>query len=194
MMTQITEAAARRSRIAMTRGRLRDALRDSLSSEERAEYQKVRAEIEADTDLDQDPVYAPLLQALIQKVGRRRAYEVLFTPERFLDGGTTYPLYNEEVERLLRALGADCDARTIERMVEDGVIPQPPQMGGGSLPRNAYFARHLLAAAYRALLVPEGREELRVEARVARGQVSPEAALLLRTLPGVNAAIFRRQR
>lgn len=70
---QITERAARRSRISMTKERMRRAIsgeidpREDLSAEERAEYRKVREEIQADTDMDMDLHYAPLLEALIRR-------------------------------------------------------------------------------------------------------------------------------
>lgn len=197
MATEISKRAAEQSRIAMTRSRLHEVRADplSLSDEERADYRKLRLEIQADTDLDDDPRYAPLLAALAQRVGRRLAYGAIFTPERLLPSGVTHPLYNAEVEQLLRALGAieNCDARTVERMVTDGVVPQPPQIGRGDLMRNAYFARHVLVIAYRVLFVPEDREDLRHDVRVASGQVSPQAVTLLRTLPSVDPRFLRRR-
>lgn len=185
--------------IALTRARMRQAVADArvLTPEERAEYRKARTEFEADADLDADDRYAPLLAALVQKVGRRRAYEAVFTPEQMLGEGSTLPLYNSQVEELLRALGASApyNARTIERMVrEDGVVPKPPLLGRGEdLPRNAYFARHILAILYRVLCVPEDREGLRHAARVVTGGISREAVLLLRTLPGADAHTLRQR-
>jgi len=58
---------------------------------------------------------------------------------------------------LLKGVGevAAPEAWTLERMVVEGLLPLTRQIGGGSLPRNAYFARHVVAAAYRTLFVPE---------------------------------------
>lgn len=184
--------------IALTRSRMREAAADArgLTPEEQTEYRKARVELEADADIEADERYAPLLEALAQKLGRRRANWAVFTPERVLGEDVTLPLYNSEVEGLLRALGAtsNCDARTIERMVrEDHVVPPPPQVGRGEdLPRNAYFSRHILAVLFRVFCVPEGREDLRHAAHVVTGGISREAALLLRTLPGVDDQLLQR--
>lgn len=185
--------------IALTRAEARQALADprALGSPERSEYRKVRAEYEADADLEADERYAVLLGALAEKLGRRRAHDAVFAPERVLGEEHTLPLFNQQVEELLRALGAttNSDARTIERMVrEDGVIPRPPLLGrGDELTRNAYFARHVLAILYRVFCVPEDREELRSAARIVTGGLSREAALLLETLPNASGALLQRR-
>lgn len=203
---QITERAALRSRISMTRERLRRAIsgeldpRADLSAEERVEYRKVREEIQADTDMDMDPRYAPLLEPLKDRLGPRRVYELVFHPEKVLPDEVTYPLSNDEAALLLAALlnGIKDDDRevtppaawTLERMVEDGLLPPTPQIGGGSLPRNAYFARHIVAAAYRALFIPEKTEVLKAEVAVARRQLSPATAAYLRVLEATDPQLI----
>lgn len=203
MTKQITPRAALRSRISMTRERLRRAIsgeldpKEDLSVEERAEYRKVREEIKADTDMDLDPDYAPLLQALKDRLGARRVYELVFHPEKTLPGEVTYPLDNDEaallLAELLKGQGEDIAAPaawTLERMVEEGLLPQTPQVGGGSLPRNAYFARHIAAAAYRILFVPERPEVLKAEAAIAQHRLAPATATYLKVLPGTDPQLI----
>lgn len=203
MTKRLTSRAALRSRISMTRERLRRALsgeldpKEDLNVDERAEYRKVREEIQADTDMDLDPDYAPLLQALRDRLGTRRVYELVFHPERTLPGEVTYPLDNAEAARLLTELlegqgeGITAPAaHTLERMVEDGTLPQTPQVGGGSLPRNAYFARHIAAAAYRTLFVAERPEVLRAQAAIAQHRLAPATATYLKVLPGADPQLI----
>ena len=203
---RITERAALRSRISMTRERLRRAIsgeidpRDDLSPEERAEYRKVREEIQADTDMDMDLYYMPLLEALKDRVGSRRVYELVFQPEKLLPGEVTYPLSNDEAALLLAELlkGIKENDRevtppaawTLERMVEDGLLPPMPQIGGGSLPRNAYFARHIVAAAYRSLFVPERPEVLKAEVAIAQHKLAPATATYLKVLPDTDPQLI----
>ena len=206
MAKQITERAARRTRISMTGERLRRAIsgdldpREDLTAGERAEYRVVREEIQADLDMDLDPGYAPLLKAINERLGSRRVYELVFHPEKVLPDEVTYPLSNEEAALLLAELlkGAEQDghqatpaaAWTLERMVEEGLLPPTPQIGGGSLPRNAYFARHIVAAAYRALFIPEKPEVLKAEVAVVRRQLSPETAAYLRVLEATDPQLI----
>ncbi len=205
---QISDRAALRSRISMTRERLRRAmsgdreLRDDLSAEERTEYRMVREELQADSDMDMDPRYAPLLQSLKDRLGPRRVYEVVFHPEKTLPDETTYPLSSDEAALLLAELlkgitENDRDitppaAWTLERMIEDGLLPPTPHIGGGSLPRNAYFARHVVAAAYRRLFVPERPEVLKAEVAIAQRKLAPATAAYLKVLPDTDAQLIAR--
>lgn len=205
---QLSERAAVRSRVSMTRERLRRAmsgdreLRESLTAEERTEYRMVREELQADTDMDMDPRYAPLLESLKQRLGSRRVYEVVFHPEKFMPGEMTYPLSSDEAALLLAELltgitESDREvtppaAWTLERMIEDGVLPPTPQIGGGSLPRNAYFARHIVAAAYRRLFVPERPEVLKAEVAIAQRRLAPATAAYLKVLPGTDPRLITR--
>lgn len=200
MSKQLTERAAQRSRIAMTRERLRRAIsgdlpREELSDEERVEYRLVREEHQADLDMDMDPRFAPLLAALITRLGRRRVNELVFHPEKVLPDEVTYPLTKEEAATLLAELfrGERVDAPqawTLDRMVKEDLLPTTPQIGGGSLPRSAYFARHIVAAAYRTFFVPEKPEVLRAELAVARHELTPETAAYLKVLPGTDAELI----
>lgn len=208
MTKQLTQRAAQRSRVSMTRERLRRALsgdidlREGLGPDERTEYHKVREEIQADTDMDMDPGYAPLLEALRRRIGARRVYEFVFHPERVLADGVTYPLSNDEAALVLAVLlkgltqaGEEVvppAAWTLERMVEDCLLPPTPQIGGGSLPRNAYFARHIVAAAYRTLFVPERPEVLKAEATIVRHKLAPATATYLKVLPDADLALISR--
>lgn len=206
MAKQISERAALRSRIAMTRERLRRAIsgeldpREDLTPEERAEYRAVREEIQADTDMDMDPDYAPLLEALKERLGARRVYELVFHPEKVLADEVTYPLRNDEAAVLLAELlkgikengreVAPPAAWTLERMVEERLLPTTPQIGGGSLPRNAYFARHIVAAAYRSLFVPERPEVLKAEVAIAQHKLAPTTAAYMKVLPDTDPVLI----
>ena len=198
MPQQLSGRAVEIARLSMTRERLRRPLSDpgalaDLSEDERREYRAVRREIQADLDMDQDPDFGPLLAALEEKLGQKRVYETVFHPERFLPGEVTYPISADEVAQVLKRLGIEgLEAWTIERLVDDGLLPPPPQAGGGSLPRNAYFARHVVAAAYRALFVSEKPSELEAEVRVARGEVPEATVAYLRALPRTDPAILSR--
>lgn len=149
-----------------------------------------------------DPRYAPLLESLKDRLGSRRVYDVVFHPEKFLPGEMTYPLSSDEAALLLAELLAgitenDRDitppaAWTLERMIEDGVLPPTPQIGGGSLPRNAYFARHVVAAAYRRLFVPERPEVLKAEVAIAQRRLAPATAAYLKVLPGTDPQLITR--
>lgn len=77
-------------------------------------------------------------------------------------------------------------------MIEDGVLPPTPQIGGGSLPRNAYFARHVVAAAYRRLFVPERPEVLKAEVAIAQRRLAPATAAYLKVLPGTDPQLITR--
>lgn len=198
MPQQLSGRAVEIARLSMTRERLRRPLSDpgalaDLSEDERREYRAVRREIQADLDMDQDPDFGPLLAALEEKLGQKRVYETVFHPERFLPNEVTYPISADEVAQVLKRLGVEgLEAWTIERLVDDGLLPPPPQAGGGSLPRNAYFARHVVAAAYRALFVSEKPSELEAEVRVARGEVPEATVAYLRALPRTDPAILSR--
>jgi hypothetical protein len=93
--------------------------------------------------------------------GDADVYQLVFHPEKVLPDEVTYPLGRDEaaalLAELLKGVGevAAPEAWTLERMVVEGLLPLTRQIGGGSLPRNAYFARHVVAAAYRTLFVPE---------------------------------------
>ena len=199
---QLSERAALRSRISMTRERLRRAIsgeidpREDLSAEERAEYRKVREEIQADTDMDMDPRYASLLEALKDRLGSRRVYEIVFHPEKVLPDEVTYPLGKDEAALLLAELLKGIKdvtppaAWTLERMVEDALLPPAPQIGGGSLPRNAYFAHHIVAAAYRTLFVPERPEVLKAEVAIAQHKLAPTTATYLKVLPDTDSELI----
>lgn len=197
---QLSERAAERARISMTRDRLRRVMageiaREELSSEERAEYRLVAEEIQADTDMDLDPAFGPLLTALKERLGARRVYEVVFHPEKTLPSEVTYPLVKDEAAALLAELlrGEDVNAPeawTLDRMLEDDLLPAAPRVGGGSLPRSAYFARHIVAAAFRTLFVPEKREVLKAKAAVAQHQLEPATATYLKVLPGTDVRVI----
>jgi len=203
---QLSERAAQRARISMTRERVRRVMagkvaREELSDEERAAYRLIRAEHQADIDMDLDPAFAPLLAGLKGRLGARRVYELVFHPEKVLPNEVTYPLVKDEVALLLEELlrGAKTtvgeEARapaawTLERMLEEGLLPAAAQIGGGSLPRNAYFARHIVAAAYRALFVPEKPEVLKAEVAVAQHQLEPATATYLKVLPGTDVRLI----
>lgn len=206
MPRSISERAAQVSRSSMTRARLRRSLNDpeafeQLTPEERMEQRVVREEIQADTDMDLDPAYSPLLRALNERLGRRRVYGLVFHPEQTLTGEVTYPLTNDEAASLLAELlegemdgGGTAvkppEAWTLERMVEERLLPPTPRIGGGSLPRNAYFARHIVAASYRVLFVREKPEVLKAEATVARRELAPETAAYLKVLAGTDANLI----
>lgn len=206
MAKRISERAALRSRMSMTRERVRRALsgdldpKKDLSTEERAEYRTVREEIKADTEMDLDPRYAPLLEALTDRLGSRRVHERVFHPEKTLPGEVTYPLDSHEAALLLGELLtgiteqgkgiASPAAWTLERMVDEGLLPPTPQIGGGSLPRNAYFARHIVAAAYRILFVPERPEVLKAEVAIAQHKLAPATATYLKVLPDTDPQLI----
>lgn len=147
--------------------------------------------------MDLDPDFAPLLAALKKQIGERRVYEAVFHPEKVLPNEITYPLVKDEAAALLAHLfqGEKADAPeawTLDRMLDDGLLPPALQIGGGSLPRNAYFARHIVAAAYRTLFVPERPEVLKAEAAVAQHKLSPETAAYLKILPNIDAQLVSR--
>lgn len=196
---QISERAAQRARLSMTRQQLQRAIAggvdpEQLSENERAELRLVRQEHQADTDMDLDPAYKNALRALEDRLGARRVYNVLFHPEKFLADEVTYPLTNDEAALVLAELLKNESvtapgAWTLERMIKDDLLPAAPQIGGGSLPRNAYFARHVVAAAYRTLFVKEKPEALKAEVAVAQRQLEPATATYLRMLPNIDRRI-----
>lgn len=205
---EISERAAAVARTSMTRDKLRRSLNDSdafalLTAEERVGYRTVREELQADLDMDLDPAYGPLLSAVKDRIGARRVYRIVFHPERVLADEVTYPLTRDEAASLLAELlhglkserGGPVDspeAWTLDRMVKEGLLPQTPTIGGGSLPRHAFFARHVVAAAYRALFVSEKPEALKAQATVVRRAVSPQTAAYLRVLPHTDPRLITR--
>lgn len=197
---QIRERAAQRVRISMTRERLQRVVageidRQQLSEEERAELRRVREETQADTDMDLDPAYAPLLKALEERLGAHRVYDVVFHPEKVLEGEVTYPLVKDEAAALLTELlkgeGVSApEAWTLDRMIKEDLLPAAPQIGGASLPRSAYFARHIVAAAYRTLFVAEKPEVLKAQVAIAQHELEPATASYLKVLPRTDARVI----
>lgn len=195
----ISGRVAERARLSMTRERLQRAIagdieRAELSAEELADLRLIRQAIQADLDMDLDPAYKDALAALRERLGERRIYNILVRPEQVLPGEVTYPVTQEEAALLVGALlegqTLKSPARwTLDRMAEDDLLPAVIYIGGGKLPRKGYFARDIVAAAYRTLFLDERPEVLKAELAIARRQLRHEAATYLKMLPEVDTQL-----
>ena len=164
----------------------------NLSPSEREAYERLADEIRADADLLSDPRYAQMISYLERTFSRRRLGAVVFHPERVVK--VSYPLYANEVAQLLAELGLSVQGKTIERWVERGLVPTPQSIGSGALPRNAYFARHVIDILFlkQVLAANDTMEAIAAELRVLTGALAEEDAVYFRGLPAVNPAMLKR--
>lgn len=141
---------ARRSRLPY----IESAPRPALTKDERAAFAVFARELRADLDMDLDSRYRTLLKQVRTRIKNPgKLNDALYHPEKLLDSEARYPLYSSEIAELVRALGVQVSARTVDRLVEGGLVPKPATIGTGKLVRSAFFARHLVDVLFEQLFV-----------------------------------------
>ena len=167
-----------------------------LSGETLANLKILRGQLQADLDLEDDPRCAMMLTTLRERLKPRLLSKALYDPSG-LSGSRAYPLYSSEMAALCSNFGIHVLAKTIERLAIDGLISPPLLIGDSSLPRPAYFARHLLEILYGQVVLNLTPGQAKSYLDILSGRIDAATLLYLSGIPGVSPALveaFRQAR
>jgi hypothetical protein len=178
-----------------TATRTMTAARPRLSPELLAGLDIFQRQLQDDLDMEDDPRFGPMLGALRKGhlLHGHLLVKALWRPSA-LPGGRPYPLYASEVSLLTDLLGHNVPAKTIERLALDGLISPPVLIGDSTLPRAAYFARHVVEILYEQVVLGLSPVRAKAYLDVFTGRLDEGTLLYLSGLEDVDPAMVQAVR